>query len=204
MRNKIYSIQVLRGFAALFVVLRHVLVDVEKISMQNSKIIDFYALINFGSIGVDIFFVISGFIMYYIHGNDFLKPNISFKFLLRRLLRIIPLYWFLTSLALIMLYFFPQLFGGGKSFELFHAIASYLFIPWNNSIGLAFPILAPGWSLNYEMYFYLLFAILLFFPKRFFFPKIFIFFTISFLFSFFVNDSPLLVMMTNSMLFDFF
>jgi peptidoglycan/LPS O-acetylase OafA/YrhL len=129
--------------------------------------LNFYDLRYFGNIGVDIFFLIIGFIMIYVHGNDF-QNNMSIVFLKKRIVRVVPLYWFLTIFATLILYFTPSIFGGGKVFDLKHVISSFLFIPSKNSIGIAMPVIGPGWSLNYEIYFYIIFSLLLFFPKKYF------------------------------------
>ncbi len=202
MRDKIQSIQILRGLAALLVVFHHVFLDVRAYG-SGSYLINFYNLEYFGNIGVDVFFVISGFIMVLIHGNDFLQPNATRTFLLKRFIRVVPLYWLLTGVAAFILFFFPSLFGGGKTFDLSHTIASFLFIPWNNSIGLAIPIIGPGWSLNYEMYFYLIFAFLLFFPKKYFIVLITSYFLLSVTLHFFEPEGLYLQMITNPLLLEF-
>jgi len=203
MKDKINSLQILRAFFALVVVVRHVLYELSLFDNNNSELLDFYQVLHFGSIGVDGFFVISGFIMYYVHSDDFLKPSISFKFLLRRFLRIAPLYWILTSLTLLIMLFFPSSVNDGKEINIPHVLASYLFVPWENSIGLHYPPLAPGWSLNFEMYFYLIFSLFLFFPKKYFVTGISLIFFISVLFNQKVIDFPILNMITDPMLIEF-
>ena len=96
MKRQIVSIQYLRGIAALLVVFYHVLQDIGRYS-ENSYFLNFYKLKYFGQVGVDIFFVISGFVMMYVHGNDFQKSNISLNFLKRRIIRVVPLYWILSA-----------------------------------------------------------------------------------------------------------
>lgn len=202
MRKEIFSVQYLRGIAALLVVLVHVLQEVGN-HTSNSFLLNFYHFKELGFIGVDVFFVISGFIMMYIHGNDFQKKNISLNFLKKRIVRVVPLYWILTSVTAFLLFFYPSIFGGGKVFDAHHVFASYIFIPAYNSIGLPLPILGPGWSLNYEFYFYVLFSIFLLFPKRYFVPSLTVLFLFSCLSGFIVNDNPILWMVTNPILFEF-
>ncbi len=203
MRNKIQSIQNLRGFAALAVLIHHIFLDTRSYGSNSFLINNFYNLEYFGNIGVDIFFIISGFIMVFIHGNDFLKPHAVSTFLLKRIVRVIPLYWLLTTVATFFLFFFPNLFGAGKTFEIFHTIASFLFIPWTNTAGGVIPIIAPGWTLNYEMYFYLVFALFLFFPKYVFIPLITLYFAVSVALHVFVPSYPYLQMITNPLLLEF-
>jgi exopolysaccharide production protein ExoZ len=94
--------------------------------------------------GVDIFFVISGFIMWV---TTAAKPAITAAhFYMDRVIRIVPLYWFLTVIALAIVTVTPA-----------HLAASLLFIPYPTQAGFA-PALLPGWTLMYEMFFYLLFG----------------------------------------------
>jgi peptidoglycan/LPS O-acetylase OafA/YrhL len=139
LRKMIISIQLLRFIAAAFVVLAHVIGE-----YAGMKII--------GTFGVDIFFVISGFIISHItetgHKN----------FLKKRLIRIVPMYWFFTFTIAVIAFIAPELLRRIK-FDLGHLACSLLFIPcWNE--GTRFnPLLGLGWTINYEIFFYLLFFI---------------------------------------------
>lgn len=165
--NKIISIQILRGIAALLIVFAHTLHDTSQIT-NESWLINFYGLPQFGYVGLDLFFVISGFIMILIHGNDFLKPKAARIFIVKRIIRIVPLYWLFTIFAASLLLFLPELFSKGKVFDIEHFLASLLFFPWYNSAGDLFPVLAVGWTLNVEMYFYAVFALTLILSKKYF------------------------------------
>lgn len=182
----INSIQVLRGIAALLVVLIHIIHDVN-IKTNSSIIGNFYNIENFGNIGVDLFFVISGFIMIYIHYNDFERPSSSFVFIKKRVIRIVPLYWIFTTLSAILLIVLPQLFSKDKEFDLLHYILSMLFIPTTNSIGEVVPLLGVGWTLNIEMFFYLIFSVALFFTRKYFLPLLFISLSISIIINYTYN-----------------
>ena len=201
--KKIISIEILRGLAATLVVFVHVMAETQVRSV-NSKLVDFYELKEFGLVGVDIFFVISGFIMVLIHGNDFLKPKASLIFLKKRFLRIAPLYWFFTFIASFLLIVLPEFSSRGLTFDITHFFMSLGFIPWNNSVGTMFPVLGVGWTLNYEMYFYLLFAFCLMFKKKNFLFILTIFFILGFIVSK-ISDSniPFLKMIGNPILFEF-
>jgi exopolysaccharide production protein ExoZ len=142
-----------------------VLHDTSKVT-SGSWLVNFYSLKYFGYIGIDLFFVISGFIMVYIHGNDFLEPKAARIFLIKRVIRIVPLYWLFTIFAASLLFIFPELFSKGKVFSFGHFLASLFFIPWPNTTGLIFPVLGVGWTLNIEMYFYAIFALTLMLPKK--------------------------------------
>lgn len=155
------SIQSLRGIAALLVVLAHALRSAGlTFHGHTSALAGFFHLRDFGTIGVDIFFVISGFIMVYVNHDAFGRPRASMDFIVRRLIRICPLYWLLTALLVLLLYFAPQGFNTLR-FQPAHVVRSFLFIPTTNSAGEFFPVLIVGWTLSYEMYFYAIFALLL-------------------------------------------
>jgi exopolysaccharide production protein ExoZ len=109
-----------------------------------------------GSIGIDLFFVISGFIMVTVAGDISWK-----KFLLDRATRIYPPYWFYTTLVLAILLLAPSLVNSSFS-EAPSIWRSYLLIPDKTK-----PLLAVGWTLINEMYFYLCFAGILVVSRKF-------------------------------------
>jgi len=117
----------------------------------------------FGSFGVDIFFVISGFIMLYIS-----KPHHTpGDFIVNRARRVVPLYWFFTLLMAVIFLILPSVFDKAE-LTVQSLTQSLLFIPHfsNAHPGEIWPIVAPGWSLNYEMYFYALFALSLYAAQK--------------------------------------
>ncbi|OFS76625.1 acyltransferase [Pseudomonas sp. HMSC08G10] len=149
----LYSLQALRAFAAWVVVCHHFM----------QIFFDFHAtgpigrlLAERGAVGVDIFFVISGLVIY-LSTRD--KPIAPGQFLLNRVLRIVPAYWFYTLLMALLLLvasrWMPhQVFDGQ------HLLLSLLFIPAENPGGYGlYPTLNVGWTLNFEMFFYLLFGL---------------------------------------------
>jgi peptidoglycan/LPS O-acetylase OafA/YrhL len=154
--NTLYGLQLLRYIAAIMVVAYHA----EK-SLIERGVIYPYHLFSIGSIGVDIFFVISGFIISLSVANLSEKNtrlHNSIDFFVRRLIRIAPLYWFYTSLKIILVLIVPAL-ALRSSLDVKHLISSYLFIPYLAPWGLWQPILPVGWTLNYEIYFYIAFTI---------------------------------------------
>ncbi len=162
--STIYSLQMLRAFAAALVLLAHS----QNFLHARNQISELNPFFQFGSVGVDVFFVISGFIMVIVSKNKFQQPGASIDFVIRRVIRVVPIYWLYTLLIAALLVFFPQYFSGGKQFDVIHFFASLFFIPWENNVGMVKPLLGVGWTLNNEMYFYLIFSILLLFPlKRF-------------------------------------
>jgi exopolysaccharide production protein ExoZ len=148
--TKLNNIQVLRAFAATAVVVFH-------------TGFAFPFMRPFGSFGVDVFFVISGYIMARILDPE--SESSSDFFFRRRVLRIVPPYWFFTILLYIAALRFPQLMGSTRA-GVTDLIKSLFFIPFTKGSGLIQPLLFIGWSLNYEMFFYLALAIGLLIHKR--------------------------------------
>ena len=149
---RLHALQYLRALAALAVVYSHAVLQVDAYAPH---------LVEFGGFGVDVFFVISGFIMVWIA-----KPgDTPRRFLANRIRRVVPLYWFFTLLMALILVLLPELFKR-STFAWDTFLLSLAFVPHESAAhpGWLWPIVAPGWSLNYEMYFYLLFALSLVLP----------------------------------------
>lgn len=153
----IKNIQILRAWASIIVVLYHALGTAASYG-QTSKY--FSMLGSWGIHGVDIFFVISGFIMYY---TQVLKDNKPSKFIKDRMIRIVPIYWILTSAYLGLYFIVPELFRGYKP-SVEYILSSYFFI--SGPLYNVHPILSYGWTLEYEAIFYFIFFIVLFFSSR--------------------------------------
>lgn len=143
----LWTIQYLRGAAALAVVTFHAL------QWCNGGF-------DVGRAGVDVFFVISGVIMWRITAG---RETAPLAFLWRRFTRVAPLYWlatlFVAAIAQVWPAFLPEVRPG-----LTHLLLSLAFFPHLDPRGLPFPTLPPGWTLNYEMIFYLVFALALALP----------------------------------------
>ena len=196
--NSFASIQMLRAVAAISVVTYHAQV------MLHHNAGYLYQEHNTGAAGVDIFFVISGFIMYFTNKNAFGKPGASGNFLLRRIIRIVPTYWAYTTLVTVLLLFLPQLFQDMR-FGLYEAIGSYLFLLFVNTNGQVGPNIGVGWTLSFEMYFYLLFSLFLFFPRRLLLIGLGTIFACGILVRQFLSDiTPEMQLFTNPLLLEFF
>lgn len=161
---KIINLELLRAVAASLVVIYHTLGGLILKGIDIGPMKFFYPL---GSAGVDIFFVISGFVIYLSLARRHNKPV---TFLKSRFRRIIPAYWIATFLtvAFTLLYgFFAANFGLENSLRPVSPlwlIESLFFA--SNVTGNGMPVVGQGWTLEYEMLFYLLVAIGLFFQKR--------------------------------------
>lgn len=145
--NRLYGVQYLRAVAALGVVVFH----------AAERAGGHFAI---GAAGVDIFFVISGFIMWVLAETRHPAPS---AFLRERIERIAPLYWIATAVMVAggMAGLFPNM-----RLSAFHVLASFAFIPhYSPSDGGLWPVLVQGWTLNYEMFFYVLFAASLLLPR---------------------------------------
>lgn len=155
-RNTLIGVQYLRGLAAMLVVFIHLQEQLQRAGFPIS-------IVDYGSAGVDIFFVISGFVMW----HTTVQPMAASEFYRRRVIRIVPLYWLLTTLMLGILLVAPALVRSG-AVDWGHVAASFFFIaqPHPSIPNSMFPLLVPGWTLNYEMYFYLLFGAMLFLPAQ--------------------------------------
>jgi exopolysaccharide production protein ExoZ len=158
------NIQALRALAAVLVVVGHSLHETETISALVGRAAPDLSFVYWG-FGVDIFFVISGFIMVYTSADLFGQPGAWRIFLTRRLTRIVPLYWLLTTVLLVGGAIAPRLLNVPIG-DWQHVLASYAFIPSMRAPGEIRPVMALGWTLNMEMFFYVLFAGALAFPFR--------------------------------------
>ena len=116
--------------------------------------------------GVDLFFVISGFVLVWASWGAFGQVGAVLPFAARRLIRVTPLYWLLTAATVLAGLAAPGLLSEGLSDGWGYVAASVLFIPWRRADGFVQPILRLGWTLEYEMLFYTLLACALPLPRR--------------------------------------
>jgi exopolysaccharide production protein ExoZ len=155
------TVQALRAIAAASVVMLHVLA----VTVQRAGYSFTYPY--FCAAGVDLFFLISGFIMIYTHFDNFGEAGAPASFIWRRFIRIAPLYWIVTTVTVAILIIAPQLFLSLR-LDWHNVLFSYLFLLSRTPAGDVNTVVVTGWSLCYEVYFYALFAALLFLPRKYF------------------------------------
>lgn len=151
------GIQVLRFVAAFLVVFHH---SADFLSDSGA-----WFNSNFGGYGVNLFFVISGIVMITATSGGAESRQNWKIFILRRLIRIVPIYWVATSLKLVVALALP---GSVQHAEpsLRVVLRSLFFLPTPNVDGNYYPFHNVGWTLNFEMAFYLLVALALFFQVK--------------------------------------
>lgn len=151
------NVQALRAIAALMVVVVHCY-GVESTYLPGRPWTSPFHVI--GTYGVDLFFVISGTVMIVSSATWFRERGSWRRFLLRRVTRIYPAYWIVTALVLVVFLVDPALIGTHRSAPP-EILASFLALPQRGE-----PLLVVGWTLSYELIFYVVFAVALRFHRR--------------------------------------
>ena len=168
--GKLQTVQALRGLAAFLVLIFHV-ASVQKDHLPGQNLAEQTILSGFwdqGFMGVDMFFVISGFIMVYVTHHHSRSVHAAARFLYARITRIYPLWWVFA--AIMMVYFWlaygqiapPDKISEAKDVLPF-SVKSMLLLPQTHH-----PVLGLGWTLIHEMFFYLVFTGFLLFSRRWF------------------------------------
>lgn len=158
------SIQALRALAAIMVVFHHAQNDAGRAAAEIGAPFERFFPLPWAA-GVDLFFVVSGFVMVFSSEKMFAVPGGAGQFMSRRIARIVPLYWLATALFLA-----AALRGAaaGKQIapSLGEILSSFAFLPWPRGLdGAPRPVHSLGWTLEYEMFFYLVFACFLWLPR---------------------------------------
>ncbi|MCM7067929.1 acyltransferase family protein [Enterobacter hormaechei] len=152
----IFGLQYLRGLAALLVVLLHAKVAVNHFVPSSKLLLPDQGFIEFGKFGVDIFFVISGMVMYMTIGKSLGSDRGIGNFIIKRLIRVVPAFW--MALAL---YGTAMLFVGKMPDDAFRKyLTSALFMFYPNAEGKPETVYGISWTLNFEVYFYMSLALM--------------------------------------------
>lgn len=150
-RKTVYldTLQTLRAFAAINVVVLHAIRTAADYELGLTGL---EWLGSWGRSGVDFFFVLSGYLMFHLHGCGGISTRL---FAQRRIVRIVPIYWLLTGSYIGILAVFPVLFREAE-FDISHIFSSLFFV--SNWVKGMYPYIGPGWTLEYEIIFYGIFA----------------------------------------------
>lgn len=143
MNQRIDSLQALRGVAALSVAVLHCFHIASKVGVPMGEVPTL-------AIGVDIFFVLSGFLMFTLVGQGGTGAAAGAIFFVKRALRIYPLWWLALTVQVGILVLGGQPVGADR------LVKSILLVP--DVPGVGAPILPVGWTLTFELFFYSLVA----------------------------------------------
>ncbi|HHQ2636443.1 TPA: acyltransferase family protein [Pseudomonas aeruginosa] len=147
------AIQALRGIAAMMVLLMHA-----RIAVWWAKDIWHIPFISsHGMVGVSLFFCISGFIIAHVVSRTSFEPV---NFMVKRVWRIVPIYWIVTTLALVFWYTSRFWRADMDRLGFMGVLKGYLILPQSG-----FPLVNPGWSLEHEVIFYVLAALIVPFAR---------------------------------------
>jgi exopolysaccharide production protein ExoZ len=148
--RRLVAIEIGRGFAAIFVVLFHFNIIIFSYFGAFPWLgVSFYG----GHAGVEYFFVLSGFIIYYIHSRDIGQSNRIIDFYKKRIIRIIPMYW-LTISIMLTAFILHRSWGEEKSLDISKIVRDYFLIMRPGPL-----ILPPSWTLEREALFYIIFGL---------------------------------------------
>lgn len=160
MKQQFNSLQLYRGVASILVLLHHANIILDRELHQDGS----FKIFHFGWVGVDFFFVLSGFIIFYIHQSDLGHPRQFRSFITKRFLRIYPLYWIILFSKV-----FVSLLGDRNGViaqtNMLQFVQAILLVPQNkadleNFIGVS-------WTLTYEVFFYFIFGLLILLKPKF-------------------------------------
>lgn len=151
-KEKLESLQLIRAVAMLLVLFAHI--DIFSNAVLKTGF--FFGIFRLGGgAGVDLFFVLSGFVITFIHRQDIGKKTKSVIYLIKRFTRIYPTYW-VVNLIIIPIHFLFPYFGAGDETKVSKIITSLSLYPDHTA-----PIVHAGWTLSNEVYFYIMFGLLI-------------------------------------------
>lgn len=154
--ERLYSLQGLRGLAVLGVVLFH-MTSVEMKYSGGDRLLPGW--LDFFQLGVDLFFVISGFVMVIVSRGRFQNSVENRRFLFNRVSRIYPTYWLYFFITLAIYLVQPGMVNSGHGTS--NLWLSFFLLPSDKVL-----LVMVAWSLVFELWFYLVFSVLLFFKER--------------------------------------
>lgn len=154
MTQRLHSIDHLRVYAALTVLFGHTVHVLKESATFANEQAGFYRQ----GVGAVVFLAIASLIACYTERERFGRPGAGLSYVQKRLSRIVPLYWFFTSLFVALALLLPKLIDHHE-LSLSHTLGSYFFWPVPRpGDGKVRPLLNPGWVLNYIVWFHVLFA----------------------------------------------
>jgi len=154
---KLHSLQAFRGFFTIMVLLYHL----KTICLQKFHYDPSYGLMEWAYGSLEFFFILSGFVIYYVHRGDIGHPERFKSYATKRLIRIYPIYWVVLA-AVLPVYFLVPSFGDQTGRTPLHLIESIFLLP-PRQIG---QIVTVAWTLSYEMWFYVIFGIAILISRR--------------------------------------
>jgi exopolysaccharide production protein ExoZ len=152
----LHGIQGLRGFAVLMVISVH-LYELERKYANGQQFLGDWIHFNVG--GVDLFLVISGFVLTYLAMGRFNDRNYVRSFAYSRLTRVYPAYMFYTLLMVPIFLVAPTLFNASEGHQV-NLLRSIFLIPDER-----LPLIPVSWTLHHELYFYVVFGFMLMLPQ---------------------------------------
>ena len=155
-KKELKLIQLLRCVACLLVVMFHISGNYSNTYLKSFLGNSF----KFGGAGVDIFFVLSGFIITYSNRNYLLKKSNAIQFLKKRIIRIFPIYWVILSFFLLIQLALPSFYQTHYIISIPNLLKTYLLLPNHNMIN------GVSWTLTNELFFYLIFTIAFIIPNK--------------------------------------
>ena len=155
-QKNLQSIQMIRGLACVLVVLMHITV-----TFSDTYSLSFlWNIFKFGGCGVDIFFVLSGFIITYSNKYYITKASSVGQFLKKRVIRIFPIYWIIISFFLALQLIFPSFYRTHFQLNFANITSTFFLLPNHIMIN------GVSWSLTNELFFYMLFTLALIIPNK--------------------------------------
>ena len=182
--------------AVLLVVFFHLVTIEQKYGGTNTIL---PGLFEFGMFGVDLFFVISGFVMVTVTRGKFQIQKQALRFIYHRVARIYPTYWFYTILVLFVFLIQPSWVNSSQGSQV-DILASFLLLPSET-----LPLVMVGWTLIHEMYFYLIYFLILLLVSERNMPAAIILWGVAIVLSniFLASASPIIKMVTHPLTIEF-